>query len=976
MLEHTIVLASACTNTCSVNLSNCIYNQMFYLWNMSILKIKLLIIMLLMLCFAPFVKVHAQYYILGQDPASIKWKQIKTEHFNIIYPDNFYSGAQEYANLLELSYKYINQPYINKNKTLKVVLHNRSAYSNAMVSPTPFHADFFTLWDQHTYAQTWPKQLTLHEYRHAVQMQKLNQGTTKVLKVLFGDQAIGAVMGVFLPFWFLEGDAVYSETIFSHSGRGRAPDFTMDIKAQVLDKRIYSYDKALYGSYIDYVPNYYTLGYELVVSGLLQYPEMWNNMLNNVAQRPFTLVPFTKSIKESCGVGKVGFYKNTLKKRKKDWAKELPTQNDNSKMLPVKPKFYTNYRFACPLNDGSFIIHKSGMDDISRFVVVDKYGNEDIVFTPGYDFNESLSVSGDLICWNERTYDPRWSNRTYSVIKIRNLKTKQTKLLTRKTRLFAPVLSNDGKKVAAVEQTEEGDNSIVILNVADGSQLNKFKTPDNLFFMNPSWSDDDSQIVATVLGDNGKSIILIDVDNQSYNFVLPFGFTDISRPAIHENEIIYTAAYTGINNIYCLNLSSGVSRKVTNTNFDATDARFFANADSVAFSEYTANGYRTSIMLLDIENSDIANVNIEYKYLIDSLKPPGNFILDDDTIPNVEYSGKSYSRLGHLFNIHSWGLAAVDLNNYEFQPGVNILTQNILSTSYGTLGYYYDPNEKTGKTKLSFTYAGWYPEIQIEGDYGMKRTHFYDDDTVIQELKYNEANMSLNMSVPLNLTRSKWIKGAEPYVGIGQKFLNVINNDTIAFKEDEFTSIAYGLYGYIQLKRSAKDIYPRLGISLNTVYKHTPFADDNNSIFGITSTIYLPVDKKGHSGLRIYLGYQNKTPYNYEYSNVVSTPRGYSGIELKDMFSAKIDLAFPVAYPDWDIPAVAYLKRITGRFFTDYCYGTDFYNENQYYSSIGVELYTDWHFLSLIPEVQLGTRAAYDIDYNLNIEFLFGFSIN
>ncbi len=922
-------------------------------------------------------QLKAQYYILGQDPASVKWRQIKTEHFNIIYPDNFYSGALRYANLLEFSCKYIDKPYISHNKTLKVVLHNRSAYSNAMVSPTPYHADFFTLWDQHSYAQIWPKQLTLHEYRHAVQMQKLNQGTTKVLKVLFGDQAIGGIMGVFLPFWFIEGDAVYSETIFSRSGRGRAPDFTMDLKAQVLDKKIYSYDKALYGSYKDYVPDHYTLGYELVVSGLLADSNIWNNTLNQVARKPFTLVPFTHAIKKSYGKGKVSFYKNTLEKRKVNWENELPQQKDIVNVLPVSPKYYTDYRFASSVGSGRFLVYRSGINDINRFVLINNTGKQTTIFTPGFDFGESLSYSKGLICWNERAYDPRWSNRTYSVIKIRDIETKQTRVLTRKSRLFAPVLSNDATKVAAVQQTEEGMNSIVVLNSTTGEEVVNINTKDNLFFMYPSWSSNDSLLVAAVLGNSGKSLIVIDVNSESYRFVIPFSYTDISRPAMHGNEILYTAAYSGVNNIYCHNIVTDVTRKVTNTKFNATDARFFADGDSIVFSEYTADGYRTAAVAYTPYRYNIADISVKHKYLIDSLTPPGNFVLDDEIVPGIEYTSKKYSRIGHLFNVHSWGLAAVDLNNYDFQPGVSVLTQNILSTSYGSLGYYYDPNERTGKTQLSFTYAGWYPEIEVAGDYGLKRTHFYDNDTVLHELKYNEANVSLNASLPLNFTTSKWIKGMQPYAGVSQKFLNVIHNDTISFTEDEFTSLTYGYYVYIQLKRSAKDIYPHAGISLNTIYRHTPFAADNNSIFGVISTIYLPVYKKGHWGLRAYLGYQNKTNFNYEYSNVVSTPRGYTGIDLKDMFSYKVDMAFPIAYPDMDIPAVAYLKRITGRLFYDDCAGNDFNDNYQHYSSIGAELYTDWHFLSLLPEIQLGVRTSYRNDYNnMSIEFLYGFNIN
>ena len=33
--------------------------------------------------------VSAQYYETGQDPASLKWKQIKTGRFTVIYPEHY-----------------------------------------------------------------------------------------------------------------------------------------------------------------------------------------------------------------------------------------------------------------------------------------------------------------------------------------------------------------------------------------------------------------------------------------------------------------------------------------------------------------------------------------------------------------------------------------------------------------------------------------------------------------------------------------------------------------------------------------------------------------------------------------------------------------------------------------------------------------------------------------------------------------------
>ena len=41
-----------------------------------------------------------QLYSLGQNPAGVKWSQIKTENFQLIFPVDFESKAQELANIL------------------------------------------------------------------------------------------------------------------------------------------------------------------------------------------------------------------------------------------------------------------------------------------------------------------------------------------------------------------------------------------------------------------------------------------------------------------------------------------------------------------------------------------------------------------------------------------------------------------------------------------------------------------------------------------------------------------------------------------------------------------------------------------------------------------------------------------------------------------------------------------------------------
>ncbi len=941
------------------------------------MKSHLQYILIIIFIFFSSGSLFSQYYVIGQDPASIKWKQLNSPYFRIIYPDGYQKKAQEYANLLELSRNEVSSPYLENNKKFQIVLHNRSVTSNAMVNPTPMHGDFFEMPDQNTYAQTWAKQLTLHEYRHVAQMQKLNQGLTKGLSYAFGEQAVAGILGVFLPFWFIEGDAVYSETIYSSSGRGRSPDFSMDLKAQVLDKKIYSYDKALYGSYKNYTPDHYTLGYELITYGNIHFGNnLWNSTLNKVARRPYTLVPFTCSLKEKTGTGKVKFYKKALLTSKNIWISEDSTKQDPVMITPEKNKHFTNYRFINPISDGSFIVEKIGIDDINRIVKVFPDGSEKRLTTPGYDFRESLSANDSLICWNEKTYDPRWSNRDYSVIKIYNYNSKKLAQISKKSRLFAPALANKSSKIVAVKVSEENNYSLVVIDIVSGNITNEFTTDNNLFFTHPRWSNDDKYIVSVVVGNNGKSIIKINATSWEYELILPEGYTNISRPVMKDNHIIYSGAYEGTSDIYLYNLKNGRSHKLTNVRFGATDPVFSIDNNEIHIACYTSDGYRiSSIPFVYDHTNEVKLNNLKASYLIDELVTDDQFNLDEIEVPQVEYQEKKYSRTGHLFNLHSWGLAAVDLNNYDFQPGVNILTQNILSTAYGTIGYYYDPNENAGKTKVDFTYAGWYPTINISGDYGLRRVNYIDTNMMTQEVKWMETNISFGLSLPLNLTRNAWVTGIQPSITGDQKFLNIITDQTL--KEDQVTSLSYGLYGYIQRKRSLRDIFPKIGLSTNLFLRHTPFSSSASMISGLTGTVFLP-GIINHHGIRIYAAYQYTKEGNYNYSNMISTPRGYTGIRLNNMMSLKSEYALPIIYPDLNFPAIAYLKRITAHVFYDYVIGDSFSNlKSENYSSTGLELYTDWNFLSLIPNIRLGVRSAYRFhDDQVNFEFLYGFSIN
>jgi len=924
--------------------------------------------------------IFAQFYIVGQDPASIKWKQITTPDFKIIFPSGYYTNANLYANTLEHTHNVTLKPYLTKQqKPFSIVLHSKSTWANAMVLPAPLHGDFFEIPDQNLYPQIWQYQLSLHEYRHYAQMRKMYEGVGKGLSYIFGQAGPMALFGAFIPMWFIEGDAVYNETIHSKSGRGRLPFFSMDLKAQLLDKKIYPYDKAILGSYRNYVPDYYTLGYQLVQYGAEHYGyEMWNLALDRVARRPYLLKPFVNGLKTYTGLRKVKYYHKVIDALQSGWSAEQKKKKFSTTEYidPAKPhRSFTSYHFPVMLPDGSVIAERTSLDDIHRFVKISPEGEETVLFTPGFDYAESLSANDSLICWNEKEYDLRWSNRDYSIVKIYNYKTRQLKTLTRKTRLFAPALSPDAAKIVAVDVSPDGQNALQILDAKTGKVIKKFSTINNLFFMTPRWSTDGQSVVATVLGKKGKSILLWNPETGKQQLVLPFGYAEINRPFKSGNNIYYTGTYEGVNNIYRLNLSTNQISQITSVKYGVETA-LITNNDILIFSDYTADGYRIATLDLSTNREIASRVNpTPFRYPIDRQVTDSTFVLENEVMPDSSYQATKYSRLKHLFNIHSWGPMLVDINTYEPVPNLFLASQNMLGTSVSTLGYYYNLNDQTGKAKFTYDYYGWYPVIGFSADVGRRKMVYTDSVENAKLVRWYETNLNLKVSVPFRFIKSKWISGLTPKVSVGQKILTLDKNQGVTLKESQFTLLTYSLYGYHNLKKSRRDIYSRWSQFIYGIYNHTPFSSDPSGIGYVSGALTFPGIMR-HHGLRVFLSQQWKKTGLYPYGDYSSVPRGYSGLNIQNITLLKADYAFPIAYPDWDLQSAAYFTRVYAHLFFDYAQFTkpDYTGYSQA-GSTGIELYTNWYFLSLPVEITLGFRGSYKLSGAFVPEFLFGFSL-
>ena len=340
--------------------------------------------------FLIFLSVH---YVAAQDlpnlPPSIKWQQIKSEHFKIIYPKGLETEAQRTTNILENIYEPASHSLGTTPRRFPVVLQNQHTLSNGFVTVAPYHAEFYMFEPQNYRRQgndRWLERLAVHEYRHMVQFEKAITPFNKALYFLTGEYGPFMAAAAAAPQWFFEGDAVGVETAFGRSGRGRIPSFTMAFKANLIEKGGFDYYKQYLRSFRDFVPDHYVTGYLMTTylknkSGV----DVWDRIVGRSFAQPYIPFTFSNSMKKESGKHLVPTYEEMLAEQSRLYNEQLDKIKPSAfTTLPHEAnKKFTNYYFPRRIYDGRILAVKVGFDDIAAFVLIDENGKEEIIHQLG-----------------------------------------------------------------------------------------------------------------------------------------------------------------------------------------------------------------------------------------------------------------------------------------------------------------------------------------------------------------------------------------------------------------------------------------------------------------------------------------------------------------------------------------------------------------------------------------------------------------
>lgn len=925
---------------------------------------------------APAQSSLAQFYDTGTDPASIRWYQIKTKNFRVVYPLAYRNEAVKSAMELEEAFSNLSDKYSQgrRNYRTNVLIHSLSTESNGYVSWAPRRMELYPAPSQNNIPQPHSRQLAVHETVHIMQMKALERGFSGFMSRLAGQQFTGAVAAL-LPNWFYEGDAVLYESLLSPGGRGENPSFNKSLKALYLTRpEGYSFDKLLLGSYRDYTPDHYQFGFRVMEYSRARYGnDLWKDAVLFSAKYPFTINPVNLSLNASAGLTKNKLYRETFDTLQILWNKE--SLSDASVEYDIlnrnKRGDYISYHSPAFVGNDSIIAIRTSLYEPSSVVLITQEGKEEKRLTiTGSIYPFMITAGGGKVAWAENSPDPRWENRTYSNIVVYDIKSKVARKITSRERLTAPAISADGKMLAASENSSENINSLVLVNGSDGEIIKRIATPGNGFPQRPRWSETGTEISVILLTDKGEGVFTYSVKDDSWAVIIEPEHVDLNDAYMTSDTLYFISAASGTDNLYYM-VPGGETHRVTRSRFGLTN--FDIVNDDIIFSDYTIEGNYIGTKKLTGEEYNYYDRKPLPSSLIISIPGYGEDRHSEATLTSVtttSYPATRYRKWQNLFNVHSWMPFYADLDELTtdplaVRPGATLFSQNLMSSLITSLGYEY--SEGNHILHSGVVWKGWYPVVDFKMSYGGEAQIVTGNVQGVTPSSVSPAmRTTTEVYIPFLFTIGKYSQYLRP------SFTHQYSNRYIYDQSDDAFDYGQhflsGRFYFSNSRRSSyRSIYPVWAQVFDYNYTAAPFDREYyGSISTLRTTLYFPGFLRNH-GLRIRYQAEQQNPERFIQYNRAMFPRGYSSIISEKLKTLSADYVFPLFYPDFNVWSILYVKRVRGSLFYDVSEGWN----NRYvemnrlvrgtekFNSFGGELLTDFNLFRIPFDITGGVRMGY-----------------
>ncbi len=951
--------------------------------NIEVVKIRFFVIMLIaLLCTS---KVFAQYFETGSTSNAVRWSEIERSEGTILFPSYFYPKATMVKGYLDTVTNVITYGLNNHIEKTPIVIQPLNARANGLVTWAPSRMELYTTPADELGTLPWLKQLTVHEYRHVVQMSNLDVGFTNILSYILGEQAVGVVAAV-VPGWFLEGDAVTAETQLAINGRGKQPEFSIVHRAMLNeDPKSCNYDKWKGGSLNSYTPSTYELGYWPVLYGETFYdPNIWGEMLDYCGHNPIVAAFTSKTLKKKYGKGTRKILYESYDVLSEFWH-DASNEPNSPDFIPSSYRYYEEHSNLVMLDSTTVLSHGYNMNKPNSLFQSNITTGEQRQIEVMATKSSPYIVKDNRIYWTEYKPSLFWEQESSSLIRYADITQDKSGAIKLKNHQYVKNGDSNTRMVTAL------DNDMFAYISYDKLSNPSIVVTDSSFntISRDTIAGWDSAVSSMCYDNLTKQLYLFLIDNrglslQAFNptervFTEIKAASQVSQRQLtaSNGKLYFTSTASGKDENHIYDLLTGQEWQSTSSqygSFSPTPA-FELDGDTIQMvASYRLRGY--ALAKQSICSDSLKEVAIEYMpntrlhpswHEWDVMKIDTIDILPESTLAD---NAKHYNKLSHLINPHSWMPITLDIDNLinnqsisldEIGIGATVVSQNLLGDFVTSVGYGYIPTTDMTLFSSSFRYTGFPFHLEVGVDYGGTNQYYYYSNS---QLQYNSIELEkrlsadFTLSLPMNLSDGRSGKYLTPYIQYNY------SNDIFAYGDffkysmtEGFNKLDIGV-SWQDVRYSAyRDIKSQLGYYLSLRYATGLDGKNFGRQYSLYAISYLPGLFTSHSlSLASNIQYQKEGTFNFSSSTLY--PRGNEiGYAPEQLYAFKGEYQLPLAYPDGGIPNVIYFKRIAlgvfGEYASNYYFTTQGTALRQPYT-YGAEIMLDYTVISSSTGVSTG----------------------
>ncbi|MFV8250870.1 hypothetical protein [Bdellovibrio bacteriovorus] len=925
---------------------------------------KKLLLSLMAGLLAPTIAMSQSEVIDNSQSPPRQWKTIENEYVKVIYPEAFRPKAVYVANLIKHNAAVVGLSYgISKPKKITLIIRNEVALPNGFVARAPRRTEWFNAgaYSPMVGSLEWLQILSIHEYRHVQQMDDFNKNTVRYFDYLFGDLGLNLADVISKKPWMAEGDAVYAETKYTDGGRGRSPRFLTRLKGILLGGETPTYDQFVNGTYRDALVNQYVYGYVLISRAYQKYgDDFWEKLTDKITRGPH---PFRleSAFRELTGVEFQSFYYETFNELREAWKKDAFTD---------APKTDYTVRFNPKVSNNSLYYVKFDLNTVPAIYKSTAQGEEKIAEVPYSEDLSRIDYSGTHAVYTDYVPHPRYGFEGSANLVLVDLTGGSKSYITSGRRLYNPKFSASGKSILAAEFNDKMAWDIQEIGF-DGKNLRTLSLKDLDLMEAASLNGD--EIIAVASNNTGhKALIQARFGSDQYKVLLPFSRNNIFWLQTNSNqEILFEAQYKGANEIFHGN-TLGEFRQCTQSKISAYAPTF--DGTSLVYTEETPYGARTKKAELSSCSALPASQLVDFNYLGDN--PSDNYnkfqpvpLSGQETFYTADSAKYTESDYGMFdargFTPHTWsffggrGLA------------LTVITDNYLRDFGSAITVGSDGEENTPFTSVKIDFKRYWPVFSILGDI---RNRAADVNLNTQELTWREGSYGLGVALPYAFKHHLY--NGYLQVDYSAKLLKTesFRLDKVSVPGSQASTYADQKVGLLfSYTKSAQHraILPPLGVDVQAFYEDVDGVS-NEEAPGSYRTygqvrLYLP-GFLANNGIRLTgNGQENREGTgNYIFPTPAFNPvgyiysRGFDYLPADRFVKGSFEYMFPLSYPDYNLGAWIYFKRLYGNLYMDHT-KVILGNNNANLNSYGAELIAQSVIFRFLP-IDFGFRYIQKVE--------------